>query len=80
MKILQTSFHNPLSNEGGGVEQVIYNLAKNLNNKGHEVEITCLGNSDGIIKTRFGSLYKFKVPEYKYFGKLSIFLRKAKQP
>ena len=77
MRILQTSFHNPLSNEGGGVEQVIYNLAKNLNNKGHEVDITCLGDSDSIIKTRFGSLYKFKVPEFKYFGKLSIFLRKA---
>ncbi len=77
MRILQTSFYNPFLNDGGGVEQVIYDIAKNLHNVGHEVDVTCVSNKDSAIKTKFGNLYTFKVPEFKLFGKLGIFLRKA---
>ena len=77
MRILQTSFYNPFLNEGGGVEQVIYNLSKGLCIKGHKVDITCVGNKNEVIKTKFGNLYIFKVSEFKLFGKLGIFLRKA---
>ncbi|MGC8622165.1 MAG: glycosyltransferase family 4 protein, partial [Caldisphaera sp.] len=61
----------------GGVEQVIFNLAKNLHKMGHNVDITCIGNEDKVIKTKFGKLFVFKVPQFKRFGKFSIFLKKA---
>ena len=77
MRILQTSFYNPVLKEGGGVEQVIYNLAKNLHDMEHEVDITCVSDKESTIKTKFGNLFTFKVPEFKSFGKLGIFLRKA---
>ncbi len=77
MKILQTSFYNPFLNEGGGIEQVIYQFAKNLNKIGHKVDIICMGDQDKVIKTKFGKLFVFKVPRFKMFGKFSIFLRKA---
>jgi glycosyltransferase involved in cell wall biosynthesis len=77
MKILQTSFYNPLREEGGGVEQVIYNLTKNLSQFGHKVDITCIGNEDTVINTKYGKLITFRVPEFKPFGRVSIFARKA---
>ena len=76
-KILQTSFYNPFENRGGGVEQVIYNLAKNLSKLGNDVDITCIGSKDNMVETKYGKLFEFGVPEFKIIGKFSIFFMKA---
>ena len=77
MKILQTSFYNPFENRGGGVEQVVYNLAKNLSKLGNDVDITCVGIKDDIVKTKYGKLFEFGVPEFKILSKFNIFFMKA---
>jgi len=73
MKILQTSFYNPFENRCGGVEQVIYNLAKNLSKLGNDVDITCFGIKDDIVKTKYGKLFGFGVPEFKSKSKIEYY-------
>ena len=65
MKILQASFYNPFENRGGGVEQVICNLVKNLSRLGNDGDITCIGIKDDIFKTKYRKLFEFGVPEFK---------------
>jgi len=65
MKILQSSFYNPFENQGGGIEQVICNLVKNLSRLGNDGDITCIGIKDDIFKTKYRKLFEFGVPEFK---------------
>ena len=59
MKILQTSFYNPFENRGVGGRASNIQPCKNLFKLGNDVNITCVGSKDNMVKTRYGKLFEF---------------------